>query len=703
MVNATFEDRMRPDFDADANSAEFIAVIPDYVAHGVGAFTLHLQGGMPGYEGAVNSAFNADGSLRDSQMARMRRVIEACDRNGAVVILGCYYQRQDQILRDEDAVRAGVVNAVKWIQSAGFSNVVMEIANEFGHGGFNHRILKSPDGQVELIRLARRTAPALLVSTSGLGDGTSHESVARASDFLLIHFNATRLEDIPRRIASLKRYGKPILCNEDQKWGEQGAKAAELCVMNGASWGLMLEKLNQHFPFTFQGAADDPVVYTALAQLAGVGRAFVGQAGTGMAARSYEIRPAVVETEEEFEALANALQPGDELILHGGTYSQNGRRAVTVKGTADRPILIRAATGEVPLLTRPADKRDRQNNIEFVDCAHLVIRGLRFQGGSSGVRFIRGHHVTFEECEIFETGNNALTMNSGDCHAFVIRRNHIHHTGLSASGATEGEGMYIGCHTGSCRTTDSLIEGNYIHHLRSTSDGGNDGIEIKFGSHGNIVRNNVIHDPSIGRKYPGIFVYGGGPGPNVVEGNVIWNAGEGIQVVSDAIVRNNIVFNCAATGITAGPHAAVSRVRNATIINNTIFNAPVGVRMRWANATNMVFANNALYCPTGTALDASAGLALLRRNYVHGRLAGVAVDGTRLFDGGDPAAAFVDSSRQNFWPRPGSALIGRADSDLGPALDFNGTKRTAPFDVGAYETQGLAQNPGWTIEAGFKR
>ena len=43
MVNATFEDRSRPDFDADANTAEFVARIPDYVAQGVRAFTLNLQ------------------------------------------------------------------------------------------------------------------------------------------------------------------------------------------------------------------------------------------------------------------------------------------------------------------------------------------------------------------------------------------------------------------------------------------------------------------------------------------------------------------------------------------------------------------------------------------------------------------------------------------------------------------------------------
>ncbi len=418
-------------------------------------------------------------------------------------------------------------------------------------------------------------------------------------------------------------------------------------------------------------------------------------------ARTYEIQPATVGDDEEFERVANALQPGDELILDSGVYSQTGRRAVTAKGTPERPIVIQAAAGQSPLLTRPVDSR--QNNIEFVDCAYLDIRGLRFRGGSSGVRFIRGHHVTFEGCEIFGTSNNALTMNSGDCDAFVIRSNHIHHTGLSTRGPTEGEGMYIGCHDGKCRTTGSLIEGNYIHHTRGTSVGGNDGIEIKFGSYGNVVRNNVIHDTNIGRQYPGIFVYGGGPGTNVVEGNVIWRAGEGIQVVSDAIVRNNIIFDCSATGITAGPHAAVPEVRNVTMVNNTIFQSPTGVRLGWSRATHMVFANNAIFCPDGTAVRTDGvGDALLRENAVSGAVTGFSQNDHQFFDGGRVGSAFVDAVRHDFWPGPGSALLEAADPALAPPLDFNGTKRTAPFDVGAYESEDRPRNPGWVIEDGFK-
>jgi hypothetical protein len=55
-------------------------------------------------------------------MSRVRRVIEACDRHVAAVILGCYYQRQDQVLTDEAAVRAGVLNAARWVAANGFTN-----------------------------------------------------------------------------------------------------------------------------------------------------------------------------------------------------------------------------------------------------------------------------------------------------------------------------------------------------------------------------------------------------------------------------------------------------------------------------------------------------------------------------------------------------------------------------------------------------
>ncbi|GAB4567269.1 MAG: hypothetical protein Kow0047_19290 [Anaerolineae bacterium] len=267
MVNATFEDARKPEFDPEANTRRFIERLPDYVTCGVRAFTLNLQGGYPGYEGAVNSAFAPDGSLREPYLRRVAQVIEACDELGAAVILGCFYQRQAHILRDAEAIRTAVIHAARWVQKNGFTNVLLEIANEFNHPGFNHPLLRSPEGQVELIRLARASAPGLLISTSGVGDGRVPDVVARAADFILIHFNNTPVEAIPECIAALRPFGKPIVCNEDDKVGTEGARAAEACVASGASWGFMAAQVNQYIPFAFEGPEDDPMVYATLREL----------------------------------------------------------------------------------------------------------------------------------------------------------------------------------------------------------------------------------------------------------------------------------------------------------------------------------------------------------------------------------------------------------------------------------------------------
>ena len=183
MVNAMFEDGNRPAFDAEANTDAFIAHIPDYVAHGVLAFTLNLQGGMPGYEGAANSAFNPDGSLRASYLKRVQRVIEACDRHGAVVILGCYYQRQDQVLEDDEAVRAGVVNVAKWIQACGFRNVVLEIANEFGHSGLITSFSRPPMAWLRSFNWRSKPRPVCLCPPAGWETARSKNASLRPVTF----------------------------------------------------------------------------------------------------------------------------------------------------------------------------------------------------------------------------------------------------------------------------------------------------------------------------------------------------------------------------------------------------------------------------------------------------------------------------------------------------------------------------------------
>lgn len=327
-------------------------------------------------------------------------------------------------------------------------------------------------------------------------------------------------------------------------------------------------------------------------------------------AKQYDVYPhnADDDCNEPFEQIANAMTAGDILVVHDGIYSQSCTRSIELRGTPENPIVIRAADGARPTLTRPNRNRDTQNNLEIVDSAHLVIRGLRFFGGSIGVRFIRGHDIVFEDNEVTATDSSAVTINSGDAQRLTLRNNHIHHAGQGRGGPTTGEGIYVGCNDSACSVSDSLFESNYIHDLRATHDGGNDGIEIKPGSGGNIIRGNRIHDTTHGRAFPCIFVYGDTPKPNIVTDNLLFGCGEALQVVADAIVTNNQILDSSIAGIVSSPHAQVGPPRNLDIRDNVVSGHPMCVQIDWRQAQNVRFEGNALHCAGTTAVRAQ-GLA----------------------------------------------------------------------------------------------
>src|SRR2546426_3179757 len=76
-------------WDAERNTREFIAAMPEWRRHGLLAFTLNLQGGSPqGYSNEQpwhNSALESDGSLRPGYLTRAERIISRANELGMVV------------------------------------------------------------------------------------------------------------------------------------------------------------------------------------------------------------------------------------------------------------------------------------------------------------------------------------------------------------------------------------------------------------------------------------------------------------------------------------------------------------------------------------------------------------------------------------------------------------------------------------------
>lgn len=285
MVNSVFDDEnpaTRPaEFVPEENTNNFIESMKQYKSKSILAFTVNLQGGFPGYEGAINSAFRPNADLKADYMKRVSRVIESADDLGMVIILGLFYQRQDQILLDEDKVRTATANAAAWIRDKGYTNVMIEIANEYTHGGFDHHIISDEDGEVELMNIVRSTAPSLLVSTSGIGDALFHQKLAKAADFILLHGNGCNPDEYDEKVNVLKQYEKPIVFNEDwcfsndRRGISDAVQKASAAFRAGASWGIMNQKRNQQYPFVFGigdpeeggNAKEDFIAYETITKL----------------------------------------------------------------------------------------------------------------------------------------------------------------------------------------------------------------------------------------------------------------------------------------------------------------------------------------------------------------------------------------------------------------------------------------------------
>ena len=234
-------------WDPDRNTREFVASMPKWRQSGLLAFTINLQGGSPeGYSREqpwINTAVQADGSLRPDAMRRLTRILDRADDLGIAAIVGIFYFGQDQRIRDEEAVKRAVQNTVQWIvEEQGYTNVLLEIDNECDVLAYHHEILKQ--GRVhELILLAKETSSHILVGTSFAGGTIPSSNVVKASDFILLHGNGvsdpSRIAEMVCKTRSIEGYRPmPILFNEDDHFDfDRNNNNMLAAIGEYASWG----------------------------------------------------------------------------------------------------------------------------------------------------------------------------------------------------------------------------------------------------------------------------------------------------------------------------------------------------------------------------------------------------------------------------------------------------------------------------------
>jgi hypothetical protein len=403
---------------------------------------------------------------------------------------------------------------------------------------------------------------------------------------------------------------------------------------------------------------------------------------------------------DDVAALTSALGPGDEVVFAGGVYELPGGLNWTGAGTAETPIVIRAADGAIATL-RLTDGGHivRIADSTFVQLSGLVLEGtddLQAARGYTGLIVENSSDVDVTDVEIRNLGGTGVYL-GGD-------NTRVHLRALDIHDVREGHGVLMGCWNASCWTSDSTLEWSWIHDLQHE---GYNAVEVLSGGQGNTVADNVMN----GLVGSGVVLASTEFGPaNVVERNAIFEVGrDGLRVRGPATVRNNVVVGAGGYGVRVYDDGN-NALADVVVSHNTVVDTlDWGVRLDdWAGRTGLVLANNAVVNPTGRAFYVDEGELDDANRVVGNVFTGWVEHLDPLLGGFTPGNGYADLADPlglDVYPSVTSAYVGAGDvaaDSYVPTADYSGYPRDgAAPDVGAYEFFGDT-NPAGPIAAGFK-
>ena len=390
---------------------------------------------------------------------------------------------------------------------------------------------------------------------------------------------------------------------------------------------------------------------------------------------------------QDLIAAINAAAPGHTLLVAPGEYPGGTirRSGVTVKGGADGQVRI---TGRIDL---------RANRValegltwEDVNGQSLEIRGRcntvrrcvfrRFgKRGASKAIWVRedGDHGlnTVEDC-LFEDWGGTAYHNS--CIKVGQRGHGNAFCGTVIRRNVFRHGAVGGNNPAIQPFCPSLIEGNVIHDCE-------DGIEVK-GSH-MVVRNNTVY-----RCHGGEAMSNRSGSHNLFEGNLLYDIPTyawQIWTGRANVWRNNVVARCGRIAHIKGGNSPRARAEDVLLINNTFVgnNRGISWHSRTCPPKGVRFVNN-IFVGDGTSAIEPAGDGLYTEDHsLFFRFAPPKRPGPHSIVGKDPH--FVDPAARDYRLRPTSpARDAGLSTGLGlPRRDKDGAPRPRGerVDIGAYE------------------
>lgn len=368
------------------------------------------------------------------------------------------------------------------------------------------------------------------------------------------------------------------------------------------------------------------------------------------AARVWHVRPPPLgddatgngSAERPWATLPHAfaqLRAGDTLVLGGGHYPLAAPLTVPVGGTAARPLVIRAAAGEVPVLDGlawvpgPELARSRGNTglLHVEGPSHVRIEGVRVIHSRTAGIFVRGPsehidivgcatrftfgpgiaawnaaHLRVRHCDVSRANDRSMNLPGDE------RRRENPHEAISIAGVAHFEVAW-------CRVHDSIKEG----------------IDVKEVSRHGVVHHNHVF--AIHRQGLYADAWFGLLEDVTFHHNVVHDSEWGIVIsvegrnshLRSVRVHDNLLFRLRASGVYFGRWGGDGPREDIVVAHNTIWQAghpehwsgaTGGIDLRSPNARDVIVKNNLVVEGGGYALatifnPAADPTALANRGY----------------------------------------------------------------------------------------
>jgi hypothetical protein len=344
----------------------------------------------------------------------------------------------------------------------------------------------------------------------------------------------------------------------------------------------------------------------------------------------------------------------------------------------------------------------KNNKLNFITLRGFEVTGraarITFGGSHLVVEHMYVHDITVDGANIQLAGATDSAGTDYGRDTDIIIRNNVVERGF-------GEGIYLagnyfnrsdgGCPEYGNSHTDILVEGNIIRDP-GFNGGQGDGVDVKAGLTNVRIINNVIertHDSTAGIVVSPAF--NGVKNQLLIEGNVIRDVDrQGILFggMNGAVIRNNIIWNAAGSGISLSGGTGDDLYNNDVLIaNNTVYGcAGGGVSIGDTNSVklrNNILLRNGTSYQVGTwsakGIDSDYNL-MSKPAYPDGF-----PEGPHSLILASEKGVVSDPTKGDFRLLAGSPAIDRGEDLTATAFAYDtqhvARPHGAPWDIGAYE------------------